>query len=73
MVNKATSTTCHSCDNPYFVRAQIIAKSAGSPAYRFGIDESVSLPGNQHGFVRDILDGGKIYPVRLYRQGSCRH
>lgn len=56
MANKATSTTCtcHSCDNPYFVRAQIIAKSAGSPAYRFGIDESVSLPGNQHGFVRDI-------------------
>ena len=28
MANKATSTTCtcHSCDNPYFVRAQIIAK-----------------------------------------------
>lgn len=46
MANKTTSTTCHSCDNPYFVRAQIIAKSAGSPAYRFGIDESVSLPGN---------------------------
>ena len=38
MVNKAASTTCHSCDNPYYVRAQIIAKSAGSPAYRFGID-----------------------------------
>lgn len=39
MVNKATSTTCHSCDNPYFVRAQIITKSAGSPAYRFGIGQ----------------------------------
>lgn len=45
MANKATSTTCtcHSCDNPYdnpyFVRAQIIAKSAGSPAYRFGIGQ----------------------------------
>ena len=46
MANKATSTTCtcHSCDNPYFVRAQIIAKSAGSPAYRFGIDESLTPP-----------------------------
>lgn len=50
----ANNTTCRSCDNPYYIRAQIIAKSAGSPAYRFGIDESVSLPGNQHGFVRDI-------------------
>lgn len=39
MANKTTSTTCHSCDNPYFVRAQIIAKSAGSPAYRFGIGQ----------------------------------
>lgn len=72
MVNKATSTTCHSCDNPYFVRAQIIAKSAGSPAYRFGIDESVSLPGNQHGFVRDILDGGKIYVVQLFESTEYR-
>lgn len=70
MANKATSTTCtcHSCDNPYFVRAQIIAKSAGSPAYRFGIDESVSLLGNQHGFVRDILDGGKIYVVQMFEK-----
>lgn len=66
MANKTTRTTCHSCDNPYFVRAQIIAKSAGSPAYRFGIDESVSLPGNQHGFVRDILDGEKIYVVQMF-------
>ena len=72
MVNKATSTTCHSCDNPYFVRAQIIAKSAGSPAYRFGIDESVSLPGNQHGFVRDILDGGKIYVVQMFKSTEYR-
>lgn len=41
MVNKAASTTCtcHSCDNPYFVQAQIIAKSVGSPAYRFGIGQ----------------------------------
>ena len=74
MANKATSTTCtcHSCDNPYFVRAQIIAKSAGSPAYRFGIDESVSLPGNQHGFVRDILDGGKIYVVQMFESTEYR-
>lgn len=74
MANKATSTTCtcHSCDNPYFVRAQIIAKSAGSPAYRFGIDESVSLPGNQHGFVRDILDGEKIYVVQMFESTEYR-
>ena len=72
MVNKAASTTCHSCDNPYYVRAQIIAKSAGSPAYRFGIDESVSLPGNQHGFVRDILDGGKIYVVQMFESTEYR-
>ena len=39
MANKTTRTICHSCDNPYFVRAQIIAKSAGSPAYRFGIGQ----------------------------------
>ena len=72
MANKTTSTTCHSCDNPYFVWAQIIAKSAGSPAYRFGIDESVSLPGNQHGFVRDILDGGKIYVVQMFESTEYR-
>lgn len=72
MANKTTSTTCHSYDNPYFVWAQIIAKSAGSPAYRFGIDESVSLPGNQHGFVRDILDGGKIYVVQMFESTEYR-
>ena len=62
----ANNTTCRSCDNPYYLRAQIIAKSAGNPTYRFGIDESVCLPGNQHGFVRDILDGGKIYVVQMF-------
>ena len=49
-----------------------MAKSAGSPAYRFGIDESVSLPGNQHGFVRDILDGGKIYVVQMFESTEYR-
>ena len=68
----ANNTTYRSCDNPYYVRAQIIAKSAGSPAYRFGFDESVSLPGNQHGFVRDILDGGKIYVVQMFESTEYR-
>lgn len=72
MANKTNSTICHSCDNSYYVRAQIIAKSAGSPAYRFGIDESVSLPRNQHGFVRDVLDGGKIYVVQMFESTEYR-
>lgn len=68
----ANNTTCRSCDNPYYLRAQIIAKSAGNPTYRFGIDESVCLPGNQHGFVRDILDGGKIYVVQMFESTEYR-
>lgn len=72
MANNVTRTTCRSCSNPYYVRARIIAKSAGSPAYRFDINESVSLPMYQHGFVRDIIDGGKIYVVQMFESTEYR-